>query len=242
MPYGQSKIDGKEDWLQEFRITCDLMDEVNSNTDVRAFCVVGPYPVQFLEFSHEKGVERAFDLMREGIAAASELVEEGRAIGIGEVGRPHFPTDEEIMSRSNELLEICMETARDLDCPVVLHTENANERNLEEFSQMARRIGLKPHRVIKHYCGLMEPNWPVGEISLSILSTKENISSAIRNDLDFMMESDYLDDPERPGAVLSLQTVPRRTMKFFEVGLIDEKRWERTHIKLPEKAYGIEIE
>jgi len=37
------------------------------------------------------------------------------------------------------------------------------------------------------------------------------------------METDYLDDKTRPGAVLGPKTVPRRTLELLKQGLIDEE-------------------
>lgn len=242
MPYGLGPIRNRDDWQREFEITCDFAERINRETDVRAFCVVGPYPVELLELSDRLGRDAAVELMREGVIAASELVRDGRAMGLGEVGRPHFTVDPIIFEISNEILRYCMEIARDLDCPVVLHTEHANESNLREFSHMAQAVGLKPRRVIKHYCGIIDPRWITNDLSLSVLSTRENISSAIRQNLDFMMESDFLDDPDRPGAVLSLSTVPKRTKEFFEKEIIDERMWCKIHVENPLAAYGLEIE
>jgi len=178
--------------------------------------------------------------MKLGVEVAAELVKEQKAIGIGEVGRPHFPCDEQAMRMSNEILISCMERAKDLGCPVVIHSEHANDRNLEEFTAMAEKVGMRPEKVVKHYCQTLEESWPRGKISLSVLATKENVLSAIGQGLNFMMETDYLDDPSRPGAVLALTTVPKRTKQLFEEGAIDERLWRKIHIEMPKVAYGID--
>jgi len=242
MPYGLEPIRNKDDWLREFGITCNLIEEARRKTEVSVFCVVGPYPVELIELSDQLGLEGATQLMKEGVIAASKLVEEQKAIGIGEVGRPHFSVEATVWERSNEILRFCMETAKDIDCPIVLHTEAANERNLKEFSQMASEAGMRPERVIKHYCGRIGPGWETGDLALSILATMENVTSAIRQELDFMMESDYLDDIDRPGAVLSSRTVPRRTKQLFQKGIITEELWHRIHVERPRISYGIDTE
>lgn len=242
MPYGLKPILTKEDWKDEFDITFSLTEEVRKETEVRVFCVVGPYPVELLDFSEKMGIEKAFQLMKEGIDVAAEFVREQKAIGIGEVGRPHFPVDQEVLQKSNDLLRLCMEKAKDLDCPVVVHSEHATGSNLEELSHMAKKAGLRPERVVKHYCGKLEDDWPTGGIAVSVLSTEDNILSAIRQKLNFMMETDYLDDASRPGAVLALTTVPKRMMQLSQKGIIDEGLWRKIHIERPRRSYGIDTE
>ena len=52
-----------------------------------------------------------------------------------------------------------------------------------------------------------------------------------------MLETDYMDDPRRPGAVLGPKTVPKRTRQLLEAGL-DEEILYNTHVDLPERIYG----
>jgi len=56
------------------------------------------------------------------------------------------------------------------------------------------------------------------------------------------LETDYIDDPKRPGAVLSLKTVPKRTHAFMQNGLMSEEDVWKIHKENPEKVYDIEIE
>ena len=242
MPYRLNPILSRGDWRAEFEITCSLVDEARKETGVQVFCVVGPYPVELLDISERIGADKALQLMKEGVEVAAELVLEKKAIGIGEVGRPHFEAAPEIMRMSNEIMRYCMEKAKDADCPVVIHSEHVTSSNLEELSHMAQEAGLRAERVVKHYYGKIGRDWPTGGLSLSVLSTRDNILSAIENKLSFMMETDYLDDLSRPGAVLAPQTVPKRTKQLFEEGIIDERLWRKIHIERPKIAYGIDME
>ena len=61
---------------------------------------------------------------------------------------------------------------------------------------------------------------------------------AIENGNPFMMETDYLDDPNRPGAVLGIKTVPKRTKTLREEGHIE--MMEVAHIDTPKNVYGID--
>jgi TatD-related deoxyribonuclease len=52
-----------------------------------------------------------------------------------------------------------------------------------------------------------------------------------------MLETDYLDDPQRPGAVMGPKTVPRKTRKALENNILSEKQVYNIHTKLPDSVY-----
>ncbi|MEM4195814.1 MAG: deoxyribonuclease, partial [Methanothermobacter sp.] len=55
----------------------------------------------------------------------------------------------------------------------------------------------------------------------------------------FLMETDYLDDNSRPGAVLGPKTVPRRTIEFLNKGIFTEEDAYRIHQETFERVYGL---
>ena len=54
-----------------------------------------------------------------------------------------------------------------------------------------------------------------------------------------MIETDYIGDPEMPGAVLGPKTVPRRTLQLID--RFGEEVFWKVHKENPEQVYGIEI-
>ncbi|EMR75653.1 hypothetical protein MBGDF03_01150 [Thermoplasmatales archaeon SCGC AB-540-F20] len=56
------------------------------------------------------------------------------------------------------------------------------------------------------------------------------------------METDYIDDPRRPGAVLGPKTVPKLTRNLLDVGVMSEEQAYEIHVKNPQKTYGISLE
>ncbi len=52
------------------------------------------------------------------------------------------------------------------------------------------------------------------------------------------METDYIDDPDRPGAVLGPKTVPRRVRWMLDEGWEDAV--ETAHVETPKDVYGID--
>ncbi len=223
--------------------SCALAEEIVERTPVVAWATVSPHPVDLVR--HVEGgleVGEAEALVEAGIDAAAELVREGRAIALGEVGRPHFPVPEDVMEAANRLFDHAMGLARDLGCAVVVHTESTTPDVCEEIAGRARRIGLDLDRVVKHYSPpLVLPSENHG-LMPSILASRRFCREAASKGDRFMLETDYLDDPARPGAVMALTTVPRRSYGLLQDGSLTEELLWRVHKEWPQRAYGVSIE
>ncbi|HIP17355.1 MAG TPA: hypothetical protein EYG76_03515 [Methanothermococcus okinawensis] len=216
---------------------------INKNIEgVEAYGLVGVHPCE-LTFMIDNGIniENAKERILKALDYGKKLIEENEClVGIGEVGRPHFKVDDVIFSTSNEILLYSMEIARDLDCALQIHGESASEEQFKEFRDMAKSVNLNPEKVIKHHCG---DNVIEGEkfgIFPSIVASKPVVDAA-KKSLRFVMETDYIDDLKRPGVVLGIKTVPRRTRKLMEMDLLDEEGVYRIHKDNIEKLYGIEL-
>jgi TatD-related deoxyribonuclease len=214
----------------------DVAEEV-----VAAYPVVGPHPAQLVVLWEELGGERAVSLMREAIELSAELVESGKATALGEVGRPHFEVSPEIWRASNELMEYTFKLAADLGCAVQLHTETGTARQFEELGEMARGQGLDPGKVVKHHSPpLVRAGEETGVVP-SILAREDDVTAALGQGSRFLMETDYMDDRSRPGAVLGPRTVPRITRRLIEGGRMSEEVGWLIHKANVEDTYGIDI-
>ena len=219
--------------------TLKIADEIRSNIDIGVFVTVGPYPVDFLKLSEKFGRRLAIDIMKKVMDEAALLCKEGKCIAIGEIGRPHFPVDEQVIFDSNEILLYGMQKAKDVGVPVVLHTESTTPENCREFVEMGKKAGLSADKIVKHYSPpLILKNENHG-IMPSVLSSEKNVIAAIEKGTRFMLETDYIDDLKRPGAVLSPKTVPKKTLLLIEKGLLTEDQAYIIHKKNPEKTYGV---
>jgi TatD-related deoxyribonuclease len=57
----------------------------------------------------------------------------------------------------------------------------------------------------------------------------------------FTMESDFMDENSRPGAVIGPKSVPRFTRLLLERGLVTEEDCYRIHAETVERVYGVPI-
>ncbi len=242
LPYHTVNITKGEDFLKEFDITLKIARQVREATDVKVFTTLGPYPVRLLNLEERYGLAKAVDIMKMGMELAARKVEEQEAVAIGEIGRPHFPVSEELWDASNEVMSYGMEMARDVGCPVVLHTESAGPEVWKELSGMADKVNLPREMVIKHYSPPIVREEDNHGLFPSILASRKAIKEALSHNTRFMMETDYLDDLRRPGAVMAPTTVPKRTKALIQNGDMDIEGALQIHKYWPEKLYGIEIE
>ncbi len=240
-PYDDIPIRRSEDYEKAFRRTLSLADAVRRETKLRVFVALGPYPVDLLSLSRLRGLEAAVEVLRSGVDRAAQHVAARDAVAIGEVGRPHFHVDEEHWRASNAVLEHAMSTARDVGCAVVLHTEDPTPETFLELAHMADRVGLQRQRVVKHHSTILDTSEGYQGIVPSVLAREDLIERAVRTVGTFLLETDYIDDPRRPGAVLGPATVPRKTRTLLEKGILTPKLVATIHEELPARVYGIDL-
>lgn len=222
--------------------TLSMANEIKSKIDIGVFVTVGPYPVDYIKLKEKFGRNQAIIIMKKGIDLAARLCEEGKSIGIGEIGRPHFPVDKSIINDSNEILLYGMQRAKDVNVPVIIHTESTTPSQCKELAEMGKKAGISANKIIKHYSPpLILRNENYG-LMPSVLASEKNLTNAIKKGTRFLMETDYIDDPRRPGAVLSPKTVPKKTLLFFNKGILNEKQIYEIHKNNPEKTYDIYLE
>lgn len=238
LPYSEVPIHKGSDFAESYEVTYALAQRAREATSLRVNIAVGPYPVLMIPLAEAYGLERAEEMMVRGMEDAARDVAEGRAVAIGEIGRPHFPVSREIWDASNRVLLRGMELAREVDCPVIIHCESEEDtdRSLAEIADMA---GLDRSRVVKH----SSPPWVTPEethgVMPSIPASKTNTREAISKGTDrFMIETDYIDDPLKPGAIMAVTTVPKRVKAWLANGQVPTESIHRICGDIPDSLYG----
>lgn len=222
--------------------TLRMAEEIRTTLAVGVFVVVGPYPVDILRLQEKFGRETAVAIMKKGIEEAAALCEERKCIAIGEIGRPHFPVDLQILRDSNDILFYGMQKAKDVGVPVVLHTESSTPIQCKELVEIGKQVGLKPEKIVKHFSPpLIRHDENFGLIP-SVLASKKNIVEALRKGTRFLMETDYIDDLRRPGAVLGPKTVPKLIKNLLVENIISDQQVHMIHVENPQNTYGINLE
>lgn len=239
LPAGESgmTIRSAQDYRTLYDLTVDVVRQANEY--VRAYAVVGVHPAEFIDLAGTMGTEPAYQVAREGLEIAAKYVAEGKAVAI-KSGRPHYPVTPDLWERSNALMRYAMDLCVDQDCALQLHTES-EPGTFESISAIAKEQKLPANRTIKHFSAPAVKECESLNVFPSVIAGKGALEQALSEGTRFMLETDYIDDPERPGAVLGPKTVPRKTKDAIRNG-VPEEVFYKIHKENPEKCYGVKIE
>ena len=199
-----------ETYARQFETTWLLAQKVHEEVGVRVYPVLAPYPIDLVGACSKLGAQGALDLHCAALDLAGRWVREKKAVALGEVGRPHFPIEPEVTTIVEQAFRHALEVARDSDCPVVVHSADLSADGFLELAARAREAGLRPERVVKHYTRTRVASGTTEGVVPSYLARRELVREVAGGAGPWFLETDFLDDPKRPGAVLDLATVPRR--------------------------------
>lgn len=223
-----------------YRTAIDLAAKVRAIHGIPVVTTIGPYPVSGLRLAAETGIAHAEDIMRQAVDVAAALINAGEAEAMGEIGRPHFQVSAEEMAMADRVIEYAMGVAADGDFPVILHTEHAEPSLFEHLAGMADRAGLARGRVVKHYSGPFTLPAENHGLVPSVIASRSNVRAALAKGGPFLLETDFLDDPDRPGAVMDITTVPKRVAWIAQAPDLDGGELQAAMAELPIRLYGPE--
>jgi TatD-related deoxyribonuclease len=225
------EVEAADDFRVGFDHTIDVTREATELLPGRAWPVLGVHPAlisQIIDRGYSPA--EACDLMQTGLDVAAEYVASGDALAI-KSGRPHYDVSNEVWDASNAVMRHAFSLGAEHDCAVQLHTEGGED--FTTVAEWAEDAGMVRNNVVKHYsAGQLAGPTP------SVLADKDELVRAAEAGEPFMMETDFIDDPDRPGAVLGPKTVPRRTNWLRENGY--ETPLEIAHVETPKQVYDID--
>lgn len=227
-----SEVDEGADFEPVFETTLDIVSEARAILPGKAWAVLGVHPTLISRLVSERGFspDAAEAVMQAGLDLAADYVRDGHALAL-KSGRPHYETSDAVAAASDRILRHALTLGADAQCAVQLHTEATED--LRQVADWADERGLAPEKVVKHYAG--------GElrgVTPSVMSEPDRLQRAAASGAGFLMETDFVDDPDRPGAVLGPKTVPRRVRWLVEEG--HEEAVHRAHVETPAAVYEID--
>ena len=237
LPHKEVPITCGQDFARSYEVTYKLAEKAKAETNLEINIAVGPYPILLISLAEQYGLEKAEEIMIEGMDLAAKDIAEGRACAIGEIGRPHFPVESDIWEASNRVLLHGFELAKEHDVPVIIHCENEDDTD-ESLASIADKAGLDRELVVKH----SSPPWVLPEethgVMPSIPASKSNLKEALAKGTDrFMIETDYIDDPEKPTAIMAVTTVPKKVAAWVANGQVPMESIYRICKDIPDSLY-----
>ena len=226
------EVDTGDDFRAVFDRTPAVVDDASEILDGRAWAVLGVHPalVSRLVDDRARSPAEAAEVMRAGLDVAAEYAADGRAVAL-KSGRPHYAVSDAVWEASNAVLRHGLSLGAETGVAVQLHTESTDD--LSEVGEWAEAVGLARDQVIKHFA-----EGPCAGVTPSVIARTDALKAAVASDGPFLMETDFIDDPDRPGAVLGPKTVPRRVEWLREEG--HEDAVHRAHVETPRQIYGID--
>lgn len=218
------------DYSRVFDETLRVADLV-TGTGLVVYTVLGVHPAEISRLTERMNLEQAVTVMKAGLDCAARYVHEGKAIAL-KSGRPHYEVDPEILAASNEVLAHALSLAAECNSALQIHAETGPCNDVVAMAQAAK---VPIERVVKHYGSPDTPLHP------SLIAKHEAISQLARDKRPFTMESDFMDENSRPGAVIGPKSVPRYTNQLLKNGLITQDDCFRIHAETIEKVYGVAI-
>jgi TatD-related deoxyribonuclease len=224
----------REDFRTVFDRTIDIVSAASDALPGRAWPVLGVHPALISRLVDDRGYHpsEAADLMQAGLNVAADYAADGPAVAL-KSGRPHYEVGDAVWEASNRVLRHALELGAETGVAVQLHTEASDE--FLDVADWAAEAGVPPENVVKHYA-----EGPTSGVTPSVIARKGALEAAAAAEEPFLMETDFLDDPDRPGAVLGPKTVPRRVNWLLEAGYDSAVR--TAHVDAPQRVYGIDIE
>jgi TatD-related deoxyribonuclease len=218
------------DYAAVFDETLRVADLIRE-TGIVVFPILGVHPAEINRLAERMPLTGAAAVMMDGLECAAWYVQEGEAVGL-KSGRPHYEVPPEVLAASNDVLEHALLLAAERRCALQIHAETGP---CTDIVGMAERSGVPVERVVKHYGSADTPLHP------SLIAKHGAIPQMVKEGRRFTMESDYMDENSRPGAVIGPKSVPRYTNKFLEAGVVTEEDCFRIHGENIEKVYGVTI-
>ena len=198
--------------------TLGMAEEVRAAFGIGVGVVLGPHPVAWEHQIEPLGLKRATELHLEAVDLALDHIDAGDAVCLGEVGRPHYPVSDETWSAANEMLREVMTLAAGAGTSIQLHVEDNGETTCRELAALCDEAGLARDRAIRHYApadvGTDFTHGLAATVSVGRGSVETLAETTVNANAPWGMETDFLDDPRRPGAVLGPKTVPKRTQQL----------------------------
>ena len=208
------------DYQSAYDDTIEMAREVREKFGIKVSVILGPHPVSWEKQIHTIGLQQSTLLHLQAVKLAIKYISSGEAVCLGEVGRPHYPVSLEIWDAANDLLLEIMKLAAEAKISIQLHVEDDGEKTYSDLAKLCDMANLPRHLAIRHYAPANINSEFTHGLSVTVSVGKDSISKIVESlpncNSYWGMETDYLDDKNRPGAVLGPRTIPKRTNQLIE--------------------------
>ena len=175
---------------------------------IKVACIAGMHPAVIDRLVRVVGPARAGEAVSRAervIKYLRELRRRGVIDGFGEFGRPHYKTLPESVVANEVILTKVFEVMEDEGGVIHLHLEQGGALTVHSVHTMLRGYNVRPEKVVFHHSTVKMIGEAVKHHYAATLTGRRGLIKAASRactNAYCMIESDYIDDPSRPGAVM----------------------------------------
>lgn len=170
------------------------------------------------------------------------LLREGILDGLGEFGRPHYPAPPESWAVNELLLAKSLTIAKDVGVRIHIHSENAGFVTFKSVRFLVDSIGLRHESVLMHHVPPSHASLYASDgFYVSVVGRSQVVRGLGNECSNVVIESDYLDDPRRPGAVVYPWDLRREVLRAVEEGALTSSCAEGILQTNPAVFYGMPV-
>ncbi len=215
---------------------------------VKVACLAGFHPAEVDKLVDRYKVDplRVLELGIRVVDYAASLCREGVLDGIGEVGRQHYRTTADRALVAQAIMERALEHARDHGCVVHLHLENAGRHTVALTDIAASRLGLPREAAVKVVFHHSKPVMVHEAASRGYSATLPGVPRLLEHAVShgrlepvYMVESDFIDDPARPGVVVYPWEMALAMERLARRSLVDEEYLYKINVDNVVSVYGV---
>lgn len=211
---------------------------------LKVACILGVHPADIDKLVYKYGLklEDALKLVYKAIDIVIDMCKQGRIDGIGEIGRPHYRIEPVFVVAAELVMLKVMEAIKDYECVLHLHLEQGGMITVKSIEKLANLVRLRMDKIIFHHSrpGLLDY-----VLARKYNATVPGIEAVLRVVFNkhkpiYMIESDHIDDPHRPGVVVYPWQLIENQIKLLKEGLVDEEYLYKVNVDNVVKTYGVE--
>ncbi len=233
--------EGFEKSLEVLLRECEKAKRVEG---IKIVCLGGYHPgmidkmIDFLKIDPQ----RVYNISVNWVKHVANLIKRGLLDGLAEIGRPHYKVSPEHMVLAENIFESVLEIAKDYDLLIHLHLEEGGWITAYDIYRKIHRYSLNPWRIVMHHA---KPKNLRPSMELGLVATVPALYQIIENIKDikiinYVYESDFLDDPERPGRPMYPWEIISNSIRALNEGVVDKDILHIVNIDNIVKIYGVE--
>ncbi len=232
--------------IDSYRKALDLViREANTLRDegIRTSVFFGFHPAEvdhFFKVGWE--LERIISFAEEVFKLVTRYHSEGLIDGLGEVGRQHYSTAPARLVASEIILMKAMEVAKDNNLFMHLHLEQGGYVTVESIDRLIKCIGVSREKIFLHHASYNEAVYAEERGFWYTIPAKRRIYEKVlrKTPVHVLTESDFIDDPRRPGVSSYPWDIPARLSELVAAGIVDEEYVYKIEVDNIVRAYDVE--